>query len=244
MADGHEHTFEEDWSYNATYHWHVANCEHTTEVRGMAPHNFSNNKCTVCGYEKDMTSNSPAPKPNTTEEVIAQYLLELGDNFSVSAEIKNNFSELIKGGQKYWFSVEANKIYANNNGDEYYIEQDQDGTAYYYAKENGSWHKKKVTEDFEYPTSLGETLTNILSNVSWKSYNEKTNVAKGHMKMDDKDLDIECALNDGTVTIYSRQYIIGSVYIPVLVGEIEIHSVGDSTVTLPQNAIDDTQEQE
>lgn len=241
--DEHEHTFEEGWTYNSTYHWHVANCEHTTEVRGMAPHNFSNNKCTVCDYEKNATSDPPTT-PNTTEEIIAEYLLSLGDNFSVSAEIKNNFSEVLKGGQKYSFSVDANKIYANNNGEKYYVEEDQDGTAYYYVQENGEWHKKLVGEDFEYPTSVGDALTNILSNVSWTSYNEKTGVAKGFMKMDGKDLDIECSLNDGTVTIYSRQYIIGSMYLPVLVGEIEIHSIGTTTVNLPQNVIDDTEELE
>ena len=62
----HEHTFSDAWSKDATYHWHAATCEHTTEVSGKAKHTFSEwqvtkeateeeegNKersCTVCGY--------------------------------------------------------------------------------------------------------------------------------------------------------------------------------------------------
>ena len=37
-ACGHTHTFSEDWSKDATHHWHSANCEHTTEVSEKAEH--------------------------------------------------------------------------------------------------------------------------------------------------------------------------------------------------------------
>ena len=36
----HEHTFSDSWSKDATYHWHAATCEHTTEVSGKAAHSF------------------------------------------------------------------------------------------------------------------------------------------------------------------------------------------------------------
>ena len=61
----HEHTFAEDWTSDATHHWHASTCEHT-EVSGKAEHTFGDWKvtkdpteeaegskertCTVCGY--------------------------------------------------------------------------------------------------------------------------------------------------------------------------------------------------
>ena len=63
----HKHTFSDSWSKDGTYHWHVATCEHTTEVSDKAKHTFGDWKvtkepteeaegskertCTVCGYK-------------------------------------------------------------------------------------------------------------------------------------------------------------------------------------------------
>ena len=63
----HEHEFSDSWSKDATYHWHAATCEHTTEVSGKAEHTFGDwtvtteateeaegskeRTCTVCGYK-------------------------------------------------------------------------------------------------------------------------------------------------------------------------------------------------
>ena len=63
----HDHTFAEDWTSDATHHWHAATCEHTEEISEKAVHNFENWKvtkvpteeaegtrestCTVCGYK-------------------------------------------------------------------------------------------------------------------------------------------------------------------------------------------------
>lgn len=62
----HVHTYSEDWTKDATYHWHAATCGHTTEVSGKAAHSFGDwtttkeateeaegskeRTCTVCGY--------------------------------------------------------------------------------------------------------------------------------------------------------------------------------------------------
>ena len=67
----HTHKFAEEWSKDATYHWHAATCEHPTEVSGKAEHTFgeyvSNNdattekdgtktrECSVCGYKDTVT---------------------------------------------------------------------------------------------------------------------------------------------------------------------------------------------
>ena len=36
----HVHTFNTDWTTDATSHWHTATCEHTTEVSGKVDHKF------------------------------------------------------------------------------------------------------------------------------------------------------------------------------------------------------------
>lgn len=69
--NNHEHTFSEEWTSDATYHWHEATCGHTDETDGMAEHTFDDGKitkestedaegektftCTVCGYTKTET---------------------------------------------------------------------------------------------------------------------------------------------------------------------------------------------
>ena len=37
---GHKHRFSEDWSYDASEHWHAAVCEHTEERADVAEHGF------------------------------------------------------------------------------------------------------------------------------------------------------------------------------------------------------------
>lgn len=64
----HKHTYSEDWTKDATHHWHVSTCEHTTEVSDKAEHTFGNwtttkeateeaegskeRVCTVCNYKE------------------------------------------------------------------------------------------------------------------------------------------------------------------------------------------------
>ena len=63
----HSHTYDEKWMYDNTYHWHNANCEHTSESSNKEKHNFDSGivvdatfeedgyiiySCTVCNYQK------------------------------------------------------------------------------------------------------------------------------------------------------------------------------------------------
>ena len=36
-STSHTHTYSSDWSYDETYHWHAATCEHTSEVMLSQP---------------------------------------------------------------------------------------------------------------------------------------------------------------------------------------------------------------
>ena len=67
----HVHTFAEEWTSDASGHWHAAACGHTDEKSGFAEHSFgdyvSNNdatteadgtktrECSVCGYKDTVT---------------------------------------------------------------------------------------------------------------------------------------------------------------------------------------------
>ena len=46
-ACGHEHTYEEEWTYDATHHWHEATCKHTGEKDGYAEHTWDNGTVTT-----------------------------------------------------------------------------------------------------------------------------------------------------------------------------------------------------
>ena len=49
------HTYSEEWSYDETYHWHAATCEHTNEISDKAEHSGDNGVCLICG--QNFTSN-------------------------------------------------------------------------------------------------------------------------------------------------------------------------------------------
>ena len=75
----HTHSYKTEWSSDADYHWHEANCEHTTEVSDKAQHNWTKvsdvpASCTEdgstsyrcsCGREKTETVTSPGHTQNT-----------------------------------------------------------------------------------------------------------------------------------------------------------------------------------
>lgn len=47
----HVHTYSTEWTFDETYHWHKATCEHKDEVSGKAEHTAVNGKCSVCGCD-------------------------------------------------------------------------------------------------------------------------------------------------------------------------------------------------
>lgn len=70
-TETHEHTFAEEWTSDAEYHWHKATCGHTDEVSGKAAHTFGGwtvkkepteseegakeRACSVCEYKETDT---------------------------------------------------------------------------------------------------------------------------------------------------------------------------------------------
>ena len=147
------------------------------------------------------------PKPKTAKEAIELFLAYIENNFSASGEIKNTLGELLTGGQKYGISVDGDKIYTNNNGEIYYVEKTLDGKEYVYLQQGDAWRKRLITEEDNYPSDMS-IVTDLLNDVTWKSYNATTNFAEGQFKHENDDMWIECEMrSDGaTVTIYQIQH--------------------------------------
>ena len=63
----HEHAYSADWSYDATNHWHAANCADNDECKSatadVAAHTLEGNTCSVCGYVKPADPQPEDPKP-------------------------------------------------------------------------------------------------------------------------------------------------------------------------------------
>ena len=233
----HEHTYESGWTSSPTHHWHAATCEHTTDVRGMAPHTFSGNKCTVCGYQTEVKPN-PTPTPSRpAEEVIAEYLVSLGDNFTVSATLTTVSTNIpIRTEErKYKALLDGNKIYAEKDEERYYVEQ-TDGSVYLYTQDNEQWHKELATvNELNLPTNIEAQLKEILTNVEWQDYDEENGVANGVVEINNYKFGVEVTLNDDNAKI-----LLISLPIPIITIDIKIYNIGTTTVTLPADYIDDT----
>lgn len=89
------HSYSEQWSYDQTYHWHAAACEHTDLVEGRTEHTFGADRhCTVCGM-----SNAPDPsKPYMITYKLVEYNRQNGDTYLETLDIDNTQN-------RTWFSA-------------------------------------------------------------------------------------------------------------------------------------------
>lgn len=52
-SETHAHTYSNKFSFDSTYHWHNASCDHKNEAKDKNSHDFNElNECKVCGYVK------------------------------------------------------------------------------------------------------------------------------------------------------------------------------------------------
>lgn len=81
------HSFSNEWTYDATYHWHASTCGHDV-VSDRAEHTFNaNGVCTVCGA----SSNTPDPtKPYTVNYLLVEYNVNQGDAYIATQAIDNS----------------------------------------------------------------------------------------------------------------------------------------------------------
>ena len=82
----HKHTFSEDWSSDAEFHWHAATCEHSDQISDKGAHadDDGNKLCDVCGYV--LSTDDPTPPAPATVTPINTLLSETANNTDVVVE--------------------------------------------------------------------------------------------------------------------------------------------------------------
>ncbi len=82
----HKHTFSEDWSSDAEFHWHAATCEHSDQISDKGAHadDDGNKLCDVCGYV--LSTDDPTPPAPATVTPISTLLSETANNTDVVVE--------------------------------------------------------------------------------------------------------------------------------------------------------------
>lgn len=84
------HSWAEDWSYDNTYHWKAAVCEHTNLVNERAEHTFGDdNICTDCGA---LNTVNPT-KPYKVYYKLVEYNVNKGDTYLATQLIDNSVNE-------------------------------------------------------------------------------------------------------------------------------------------------------
>ena len=92
LLDEHEHTYSSAWTYDETYHWHKATCEHNDEISGKAEHIFVNGVCSDCGYEENTTPHKHTFSPDWThDEEYHWHTATCEHKSEVSGKAKHNF---------------------------------------------------------------------------------------------------------------------------------------------------------
>ena len=102
----HVHTFAEEWTSDASGHWHAATCGHTDEKSGFAEHSFgdyvSNNdatteadgtktrECSVCGYKDTVTDEG-------SKIIVPEFVFVKGGTVTGAAYTNNYSGVFIKG---------------------------------------------------------------------------------------------------------------------------------------------------
>ena len=92
----HSHTFSENWSSNASSHWHEATCNHAEEKSDFGEHVFSNGICTTCEYELYNIDNVLKDVPLNELCFGGNYNLQLPSDSNVTLKVwdEDNLNEI------------------------------------------------------------------------------------------------------------------------------------------------------
>ncbi len=152
--DGHTHTFASEWTTDDTYHWHVATCEHTTEVSDKAAHNFENDICAVCQKVKptdgDDNPSGGGQVSQVTEQVWNDFFNNI-DNMSYYVQMSGEQGSV---SYTYTFGKNDDVFYLGQtqsfNGSEMSVNQyasfdDDNLSISVFSNQTGTWQKNETT---------------------------------------------------------------------------------------------------
>ncbi len=166
-ADGHKHTYSEEWSNDENYHWHDSECGHNV-VSGRGKHKMQGGACTVCGYKEGgglkIDANTDVTKIPT--EVVTEAEWEA----ALSAESFRNFTlyspgaaegdhgDVIDFAQTTYYTEDGCMFVATSEGEPFengyldvvYWREKSGETMKYYQYEhngnNGGWTRQEIEE--------------------------------------------------------------------------------------------------
>lgn len=150
------HTYSQEWSTDATYHWHAATCGHESLVSEKELHSFgANQNCSICGYSSISTNQLATPVISKIEydtvywNPVANadyYTVRVNDNYVCTlrgtecdlADVKNNGVSISKHGYTR-VEVRANG-YTSEDGTTVYKSSNWSAVnnSYYYVPETVS----------------------------------------------------------------------------------------------------------
>lgn len=172
------HTFSNDWSFNETYHWKAATCEHKEEKSGNEKHSFDENgKCKICGY-------SLITHKVTADEWKQSFGQEkpfwFSENYRFDIAITDGFSQnfasanFIADGNKALIHTEEDgeisDTFAEKNGNIY--------TCYCFDEDSKEWTKEDMTSETFTPYIFVAYLLPFVDNYGSFTYDSSKELYK------------------------------------------------------------------
>lgn len=124
-GQNHVHTYSTEWSFDETYHWHKATCDHKDEVSGKAEHTAVNGKCPVCGC-------AVAEKRAVMKIDVEKMLKAFADNaYTISATKDDDTIRIALSAKDLFVKVTEgdNKLLADASG-VYVVDLEEETTSY------------------------------------------------------------------------------------------------------------------
>ena len=84
----HTHTYETDWSYDDNTHFHKATCKHIEEKKDVSEHDFVNDVCSICKYEKKLVGLDFSLNSDKKSYTVSASASKIKDNVVIPASYK------------------------------------------------------------------------------------------------------------------------------------------------------------
>ena len=111
-AASHTHTFEEDWRYDATNHWHASTCFHNVIDASAAHTPDEMGFCSVCGYKVSNPDVSTVDKAIDVgvaqKETIKHGTITTDDGMPIDFEYRNGYLYVKEGTTEYFYTLTEN----------------------------------------------------------------------------------------------------------------------------------------
>ena len=167
----HEHTYDENWTYDEEFHWHVATCEHTNEIIDNAEHQMQDNVCIVCGYRVT----GPELEIGSFKE---NSWIDLFDSWADEAI---SYKIVGPGIDEYLLEFSEGVLHEFKDSEEIYVDFSEN-TAYCYSKVEGNWEKSEL-QCSSFDEYLQKGLPNLIeiiahceNNFDLLTYDENANM--------------------------------------------------------------------